>query len=106
VESRYVTAEPVCAGLELDFKILERFISTLSDHSSATMSFDVYAGVKPDLLRAAAEAAANGVKKAVSDAASGAGVENQTSRNDAAVVSFVQHACKGEKWWAILDSNQ
>jgi integrase len=60
-------------------------------HSSATMSLDIYAGVKPNLLRAAA----NGVKKAVSDSASGAGVENQKSENSAADVSSGQHACKG-----------
>ena len=49
-------------------------IMTLARHSSATMSMDVYAKAKPDLLRATAEAATERVKKAVAASACCTGV--------------------------------
>jgi len=62
-------------------------IMTMARHSSATMSMDTYAKAKPDLLRVAAEAAAQHVKDAVSGAACCAGVARVAVGMSAAVVT-------------------
>jgi integrase len=54
-------------------------IMEMARHSTATMSMDVYAKAKPDLLRTAAEAAAQHIKDAISASACCAGVAQAVS---------------------------
>ena len=62
-------------------------VMEMARHSSATMSMDVYAKAKPDLLRAAANAAAQSVKDAVSASACCAGVAQKVAGAERDAVS-------------------
>jgi integrase len=69
-------------------------IMEMARHSTATMSMDVYAKPKPDLLRHAAEAAAQRIKGVLEETDCGTGVERGISKNTPAAVSTSQQRDK------------